>query len=157
MLAPGGPAKPVQMTDGRDIAAWALHCAETKVSGTFNTTGPDIPLTIGDVLATIATMSGARPNFVWVSDEFLLSQSIQPLDGVPLWVPPEYGYFFRVDVRKAMASGLAFRPLAETARDTLAWLRAQPEDFKPASRMGIESGLTPEREAELLADWRRSR
>ncbi len=107
MLAPGGPAHPVQLIDARDIAAWALHCAETKVAGMFNTTGPAVPLTIGDVLATIATVAGAKPNLVWVSDEFLLGQGIQPLDGVPLWVPPEYRYFFKVDVGKAIAAGLS--------------------------------------------------
>ena len=110
------------MIDARVIARWALHCAETRVAGIFNTTGPAVPLSIGDVLSTIATVAGARPNLVWVSDEFLLSQGSQPLDGVPLWVPPEYRYFFRVDVTKALAAGLSHRPLADTTRDTLEWL-----------------------------------
>lgn len=155
VLAPGGPAHPVQLIDARDIATWALHCAETKVSGVFNTTGPAVPLTIGDVLATIATVAQAQPRFVWVSDQFLVGQGVQALDGVPLWVPPEYGYFFRVDVQKAVAAGLRYRPLADTTRDTLAWLRTLPPDYRPAGRMGIESGLSPEEEAEMLAEWRR--
>jgi 2'-hydroxyisoflavone reductase len=121
----------------------------------FNTTGPDVPLLIGDVLATIAAAAEAKPNLVWVSDEFLLSEGVQPLDGVPLWVPPEYRYFFRVDVRKALAAGLACRPLADTTRDTLAWLRSGQGSVSPGARMSIESGLTPEREAEMLAAWRR--
>ncbi len=155
ILAPGGPAHPVQLIDGRDLAAWALHCAETRVTGVFNTTGPAVPLTIGDMLATIATLADVKPNLVWVSDEFLLSQSVQPLDGAPLWVPPEYAYFFKVDVRKAIGAGLTYRPLAETTRDALAWLQSEGGQIKPVSRMGIESGLTREREAEMLDDWRR--
>ncbi len=155
VLAPGGPAHPVQLIDGRDIAAWALRCAETKVAGVFNTTGPAMPLGIGHVLSTIATVAAAQPDFVWVSDDFLLSQSVQPLDGVPLWVPPDYGYFFRADVRKAIQAGLAYRPLADTTRDTLEWLKTPAGQAKPVSRMGIESGLTPQREAEMLAEWRR--
>ena len=155
VLAPGGPAHPVQLIDARDIAAWALHCAETKVAGIFNTTGPGVPLTIGNVLATIATVSDAKPNFVWVSDEFLLSQGVQPLDGAPMWVPPEYKYFFQVDNGKAVAAGLAFRPLADTTRDTLLWLKSPEAQASFATRMGIQSGLTPEREAEMLAEWRR--
>lgn len=156
VLAPGSPANPVQLIDGRDIAAWALHCAETKVSGVFNTTGPGVPLTIGSVLSTIATVADAKPNLVWVSDEFLVGQGVQPLDGAPLWVPPEYRYFFRVDVQKARAAGLNCRPLADTTRDALAWIRTLPPGAQPQSRMGIESGLSPEREAEMLAEWRRS-
>jgi 2'-hydroxyisoflavone reductase len=44
------------------------------------------------------------------------------------------------DVSRALAAGLTFRPLADTVRDTLA--HAETVD-------GV--GLTPEREAELLA------
>jgi hypothetical protein len=40
-------------------------------------------------------------------------------------------------------AGLTFRPPVETARDTLAWKSA--DDLKV--------GLSPEREAELLAEW----
>jgi 2'-hydroxyisoflavone reductase len=49
----------------------------------------------------------------------------------------------------AQAAGLTARPLSETARDTLAWAREVGEDtvLRPAW------GLTPEREAALLADW----
>jgi 2'-hydroxyisoflavone reductase len=46
-----------------------------------------------------------------------------------------------------MQSGLRVRPLVETARDTLAWLQTRPPD-RP-----WKAGLTPEREAELLAAW----
>jgi 2'-hydroxyisoflavone reductase len=156
VLAPGGPAHPVQLIDARDIAAWALRCAETKASGVFNVTGPALPFGIGDVLATIATVAGVKPNLVWVSDEFLVAQGVRPLDGVPLWVPPEYEYFFRVDISKAVAAGLEFRPLADTTRDTLEWLRSVPPGSKAGSRMGIESGLTVERVAAMLAEWRQS-
>ena len=49
----------------------------------------------------------------------------------------------------AQAAGLSARPLAETARDTLAWAREVGEDtvLRPMW------GLAPERESELLAAW----
>ena len=56
----------------------------------------------------------------------------------------------RSNLRPAIAAGLTFRPAAETARDTLAWWRAEPEERRPTLR----AGLTPEREAEVLAAWR---
>jgi 2'-hydroxyisoflavone reductase len=52
--------------------------------------------------------------------------------------------FSRVDVSKAIAAGLTFRPLAETVRDTLAWAKTRPSDYE------MRAGLKPEREAELL-------
>ena len=42
-----------------------------------------------------------------------------------------------------------FRSPVETARDALAWYQAQPAERRARPR----PGLTPEREAELLARW----
>jgi 2'-hydroxyisoflavone reductase len=47
-----------------------------------------------------------------------------------------------VDVSRAVAAGLTFRPLEETARDTLAWSLEAGEQRETLSR---------ERERELLA------
>jgi hypothetical protein len=47
------------------------------------------------------------------------------------------------DWTPSQAAGLTVRPLAETARDTLAWLRATPD--------AVVTGLTREEEAEVLA------
>ncbi|HVQ25341.1 MAG TPA: epimerase, partial [Planctomycetota bacterium] len=58
--------------------------------------------------------------------------------------------FATIDCRKAIAAGLKFRPAVDTAHDTLAWWQAQPED----RRAKLRAGLTPEREAEVLAKWK---
>ena len=83
-----------------------------------------------------------------------------PLDvligDMPLWLPdtPEYAGFMRVDCRKAQQAGLAYRPVLETARDTLAWVRANPvRDMGRAAAIIGRPGLTPERERELLDAW----
>ena len=61
---------------------------------------------------------------------------------LPLWLPdPEWAGMHSTDVSAAVAAGLRFRPLAETIRGAA---DAPLED-------GV--GLTPEREAELLAAW----
>ena len=64
---------------------------------------------------------------------------------MPLWLPAAAGGFAAVDVGKALAAGLTFRPLAETVRDTLAWASARPADY------ALRAGLSADREAELLA------
>jgi 2'-hydroxyisoflavone reductase len=64
---------------------------------------------------------------------------------LPLWIAsPELQAMQRADVTKAVENGLAFRPLEETIRDTLAW---DAERGAPPLE-GV--GLTPERERELL-------
>ena len=54
----------------------------------------------------------------------------------------------QADNSRALASGLHLRPLEETIRDTLAWIRSGEPTFSGEERPGLE----PEREAELLAE-----
>ena len=54
-----------------------------------------------------------------------------------------------VDVSDAVSSGLTFRPLEETARDTLEWDKARPT----AERANRRFGMSRQRERELLDAW----
>ena len=67
-----------------------------------------------------------------------------PWIGLPLWLPEQYDGFFEVRSERAIAAGLRFRPLAETARDTLAWARESP--FESTWNVGLD----PEVERDLL-------
>ena len=57
------------------------------------------------------------------SQHLRLAEGLEPWDDVPLWLDlprhPELRGFMAVDVRRALASGLGFRPLEETVRDIL--------------------------------------
>ena len=55
----------------------------------------------------------------------------------------------RISIQRALAKGLTFRPLAATARDTLEWFKSQPAERQAK----LKAGLSPEREAEVLAAW----
>ena len=50
-----------------------------------------------------------------------------------------------------MARGLTHRPLAETVRDTLAYVETWPAERKAK----LKAGITPEREQDVIAAWRR--
>jgi 2'-hydroxyisoflavone reductase len=153
VLAPGHPSRPLQLIDARDLSNWLIEQAERGTAGAFNLTGPDEPLSFGEFLATIKGVSGGDARFVWADDDFLIAQGIEMLDGLPLWLPEQYLGFFRRGIAKALAAGLTFRPLSETVRDTLAWLPTRPTAAADKPGVQIKSGLTPEREAELLALW----
>jgi len=95
--------------------------------------------------------SHTSANFIWVEDTFLLENGVGMWSELPLWLPesqPETAGFFAFEVRKALEAGLAFRPLSETVRDTLAWARKRPADHK------WRAGLTRQRERELLRLWK---
>lgn len=117
VLAQGRPGRPVQLLDARDLAAWLLEMVEKGRTGTFNATGPGRPLTMGELLETCREVTGSDATFTWVDRDLDL----------PLWIPEEKSGFDSVDSSKARAEGLAFRPLADTVRDTLAWLAADPD------------------------------
>jgi 2'-hydroxyisoflavone reductase len=146
VLAPEKPDVPVQIIDGRDLAEFTLKLIEAKATGAYNATGPDYNLTLGDLLATCQQVSGSNAIFRWASVEFLTRNKVEAWSDMPVWVPdsPENAGFSKVDVSKAIAAGLTFRPLAETVRDTLAWAATRPADHP------WRAGLTAEREAELL-------
>lgn len=144
VLAPGQPEDPVQVIDVRDLAAWIVTLAEERRTGVFDGVGPVLPL--AEVLAETAAGVGAEPAYTWVPDSFLDAHGVQPWMGpeaVPLWLPrPEYDGMMTHDPTPSVAAGLVTRPIADTARDTLAWLRATPS--------AAVSGIGADREVDLL-------
>jgi len=151
VLAPGDPTDPVQIIDARDLGAWMIRLVEDGVSGVFNATGPASPLSIAEMLYGIKAVTTSDAQFTWVDADFLAAQEVRPWGHMPVWVPPQgdMAGFARVNCSKAIAQGLTFRPLAETARDTLEWHRARPE----AEKQNMRAGLPAEREAAVLAAW----
>jgi 2'-hydroxyisoflavone reductase len=139
VLAPGDPGQPVQLIDARDLGAFLVHLAEQRTGGVFNGTGPAQPLTLGETLTRLA----GDAELVWIDDQTLLDAGVGPWMELPLWLPgEEYAGLLRADITRALAAGLTFRPIEETARDTLAWSREAGEQRPTLSR---------EREREILA------
>ncbi len=153
VLAPGVPADPVQFIDARDLSEWTIRVAEMRVTGTFNATGPRAQLGMAEMLYGIRAITSGNNDirFTWADADFLDEQKVSPWMDMPVWVPPrgEEAGFSRVSVSRALAEGLTFRPLAETARDTLAWFKNLPD----ARRAKMQAGLTAERERAVLAAW----
>jgi len=154
VLVPGTPDDLVQFVDVRDLADWLVLAAERHLAGTFDGVGPPLPRV--EFVESIAAGLRADATFTYVPQEFLLEREVRPWDGersLPIWLPlPEYAGMLARDVAPTLAAGLRCRPLADTARDTWAWLRGagQPED--PAHRAGLDRAT----EIDLLNGWRRS-
>jgi 2'-hydroxyisoflavone reductase len=155
VLAPGDGRDPAQLIDARDLAEWTIRMAEARTFGVFNATGPAHRLTIGGVLSQVAAAVGPTAKLVWVSETFLDDNNVQAWSDMPVWVPGhgDTAGFAQRNIARALAAGLTFRPLGVTAKDTLAWFGGQP----PARQANLHAGLTPDREAQLLAQWRAKR
>jgi 2'-hydroxyisoflavone reductase len=152
VLAPGDGADPVQFIDARDLAEWTIRMAEARTLGVFNATGPARPLTARGMLAGIGSAVHSDARLIWVSDAFLEAHKVSPWSDLPVWVPGtgDTAGFARRDIRRALAAGLTFRPLATTSIDTLAWFETLPADRQAQ----LKAGLAPEREQALLAEWK---
>lgn len=155
VLAPGHPDERVQFIDVRDLSEWVIHATENGVSGPVNATGPDYPLSMKALLQECAQVSGSDACITWVSESFLLEQGAAPWSELPLWVPVESDSssrgFSAMNIDRSKETGMRFRPLSETIRDTLAWSATRPSDY------AFKAGLTGERESALLAAWHAQR
>jgi 2'-hydroxyisoflavone reductase len=154
VLAPGSPSDPIQVIDARDLAAWLVALMETKTMGAFDAVGPGEPLTMGGVLDKSKALTGSDARYTWVSPAFIDKFPGEPLD-LPIWAPPEgktAGFHARSGER-ARKAGLVHRPVDETIKDTLAWFKGLPPERQAKRR----AGLSPEREAEVLAAWHKEK
>lgn len=153
VLAPGTPNDPVQIIDARDLAEFTIRLVEERTHGTFNATGPAHPLTMAEMLYGIKAVTTAGAQFTWVPASFLEEQKVSPWSDMPVWLPPigETAGFGSRSIKRALAAGLTFRPLADTAQATLDYHDARDAERKSKMR----AGLSPQREAEVLAAWKK--
>jgi 2'-hydroxyisoflavone reductase len=150
VLAPGRPDRATQVIDVRDLAEWTIALVEGRQTGVYNATGPDHVLTMGELLDTSREVSDSDARTVWVDEGFLLEQGVGPWMELPLWLPesdPDAAGFSAIDVSKAIAAGLRFRPLRETVRATLEWAGTRPPEY------AWRAGLAPDKEQALLKAW----
>jgi 2'-hydroxyisoflavone reductase len=148
LLAPRDHA--LQVVDVEDLAAWLVRCAVDGTGGVVNAMSPTFGL--GDLYDACAGAVGATSATAEPTDAWLQAREVDPWMGpesLPLWLPqPEYAGFMTRDVTLAGQLGLTFRPLAESVRASLAWEREHGLD------RARRAGLTPAREAALVAAWR---
>ena len=150
VLAPGRPDYPAQFIDVRDLAGWCLDLLADGVTGTYHVTGPVGGTTLGELLAAGQSVGGGPGTEIsWVPEGFLLEQGVGPWSDLPMWLPEDQIGLMAVDIGRAVALGLRTRPIKDTVRDTLIWARGRGE-------VELRAGLSPEREAELLAAWRQA-
>jgi 2'-hydroxyisoflavone reductase len=157
VLAPGGGDDPVQYVDVRDLAEFVARCIAERVMGTFNCNGPAGLHVMRELVeaceGAARELTPGRPatSVTWVPSDFLEAQQVSAWADMPVWIPYEGDSkgFHTMRSDKAIAKGLAFRTPAETAFSTLLWWNVQT----PERRAKPKAGLSPEREAEVLAAW----
>src|SRR6185436_13864308 len=135
--------------DVRDLAEFMVKLLEDKRNGVYNVAGPKTPLTAQVFYESAVKALDAKAQLTYVDDyDFLAAHKIDEAIPWAMLKGNDYG-MMSIKNDKAIAAGLGFRPLATTVRDTLAWWQTVPE----ARRLKPRFSITPEKEAQALADW----
>lgn len=147
ILVPGQQDLPVQYIDAADMCGWMVRLLEDgSGSGPYNAVGAEEPYIARPLLEGLVEATGSTSTLTWVPWEWLRANT----DEEPRYAP-WYGRgpmpFMQVNNDRAMAAGLTFRPIGDTANDMLANLAP---DYEPRWGRG---GFPLELEAELLAKW----
>jgi 2'-hydroxyisoflavone reductase len=159
MIAPGSPSDPIQLIDVRDLADWILYCIENSVFGVFNATGPEKELSFEALLEGVRVGTNSKVPCTWIPCDFLESNGISE-GQFPLYAPPagETAGFHRCNVSRALAKGLRFRPVSETAKATLDWYLSLPPSLQAgvAPQFARSPNEEPwlDREKRVLQAWR---
>jgi len=152
ILSPGRPERGIQLIDVRDLAGWILDLLEAGVAGAYNAVSTPDAITMSALLHACREAASNEGQLIWVSDDFLVRADVTAWTELPLWIPekdPAARGFFRFRNDRAVAAGLRFRPLEETVRDTVAWVRTRSPDH------AWRGGLANEKEREILKAWLR--
>ena len=155
VLAPGDGTDPVQIIDARDFGDWLVRMAEAGESGTYNVVGPRTPRPMDELLYGIRAVTTAETTFTWVDTDFVIDAGLRPYGEMPVWRPARDGAegFARFDLTPEVEKGLTFRSLADTTAATLEFHFSRP----PERQAELRSGVSAEREAEVLAMWHAAR
>jgi 2'-hydroxyisoflavone reductase len=145
ILVPDRAQQQTQFIDARDLAEFTVRMVENKGSGTFNGVGPAHDTNLGELWSVCKQNCGGLPEEVVVSDEFLIENDVKEWVDLPfLFGVDDDG--LTADITAALSHGLTIRRMAETVADTSEWHKSRGE-------VELKTGLSREREAELIAKW----
>ena len=145
ILVPGPAEAPMQCVDARDMGEWTVRLAEGRVSGAFTAARP--ATTFAEMVEETVAAVGSDAELVHVDGDWLVEQGVDGAQ-LPLWSEGNPELALAMGTTRAEETGLTHRPFAEVVRDTLAWAEANPDQST-----NPHTGLSPEREQELLVAW----
>lgn len=158
IVAPGtGDDAFVEYVDVRDVANWIIDSVERNRAGVYNVFSLPTPFRV--FLEESSRGIGGKAKIVWVDGDFLRNeQHVRTFDHMPYWTPDRPG-FERISSAKARAAGFSGRPLSETAKDAWAWYQktVATDLAYPQKQYSFEWGISPEREREILAAWKKKK
>ncbi len=128
VLAPSGATREIQWVDVRDLCPWMIRLAEKDIRGIFNAAGPASAVSREGLMWGLRATTAAPVHFYWPDDALLDSMNVT----LPLLGTGRASYHF--DNNASMRAGLEYRSLADSARATLEWWQAVPDERRSTPR-----------------------
>jgi 2'-hydroxyisoflavone reductase len=138
VLVAGVPTTPVQFIDARDMADWCIRTIERRAAAIYNITGPAKGTDLSHFIEAARSSAPTASRLTWVPASWLAAQNDKGIwENLLYWSleADSWGWVMQMNIDKALATGLTFRPIGITRADTVAWYRT----------------LLAERQAELLS------
>jgi 2'-hydroxyisoflavone reductase len=153
VIAPGDPARGLQLIDVRDVSTFVLDQVEAQAGGIHNVVPDEPNTTMGQLIDNCVQATGSDATPVWMDEGFLFSQGVQPWAELPLWIPdvPDAAGFWAVSGASAKAAGLRTRPFGDSVRGTWEWLQSGGEVQTAPGTPPL--GLASNKEQQVLAAW----
>ena len=146
ILVPGQEDLPVQYIDAADLCGWMVRLLEDGTgSGPYNAVGAEEPYRARPLLEGLIESTGSTSTLTWVDWEWIRANTTEPVNYGP-WYGQGPLPFMQVNNDRAMAAGLTFRPIGDTARDMIAKLDGTEPRYGPG-------GFDLDTEAALLRKW----
>lgn len=147
ILVPGQDDLPVQYIDAADMCGWMVRLLEEgSASGPYNAVGAAEPYRARPLLEGLRDSTGSTSTLTWIPWDWIRKATTETPNYGP-WYGSGPMPFMQVNNDRAIAAGLTFRPIAETAKDMIAKLDQVPV------RDGRRGGFSAETEASLLEKW----
>ena len=155
VIIPGKQEDPVQFIDVRDIAEWMIRLIENKTTGTFNGVGPASAMGISAFAYGSHAAFSSKVNFIKINDYDFLETHNLPYQ-VP-WIQESEKYHgtSRVNIEAAVKSGLTYRPLAKSMKDTYDWWYSDAVTEKRRADFESDPKELHNRQKEIIQQWKK--
>lgn len=154
VLVPGKEDDMVQYIDVRDVAEWTIKLIEEKKVGTYNAVGPKDKQNMYSFIEESSKAFDVSTSFVKIDDfEFLKENQILYI--VP-WIMPEGSNVGSAKINNELAkkSGLTFRPISDSLKDTLDWWNSTSISQEKRDEYEQDPKSVLNREKEILLKWK---
>lgn len=153
IILPGKAEDPIQFIDVRDIAGWMIRLVENKAAGTYNGAGPKGFMNMEQFLQAGKKAFAKDYNFIKIDDySFLEDNGLSFM--APYVMPREkFRGITRANLDKAISTGLSFRPVSETVKDTYDWWVSSAIDSDRRQAFETNPEGVNAKEKEIIEKW----